>query len=156
MTDTTVPVAMLFATLGLMLGFVPRRTAVIATAASLVVVVGVTVLSVPDVSAAVGFPMIWLMIAVLSVFVYWPRFQSPALTFTLAILAGMVGGVAIAPQSFSPLLAIFVVVPATVAVVRGYAIAPRVIMAWLLAVTMLGAILPHVVAHPGYVADHRG
>ena len=75
---------------------------------------------------------------------------------TLAILAGMVGGVAIAPQSFAPLLAISVVVPSTVAVVRGYAIAPRVVSAWLLAVTMLGAILPYVVAHPGYVADHRG
>ena len=156
MTDTTVPVAMLFAALGLMLGFVPRRTAVIATAASLMVVVGVTVLSVPDVSAAVLFPMICLMIAVLSVFVYWPRRLSFALTVAVAILAGLVGGVATAPQSFAPLLAVSVVVPATVAVVRGYLIAPRVVMAWLLAVTMLGAILPYVVAHPGYVADHRG
>ena len=156
MTDTTVPVAMLFATLGLMLGFVPRHIAMIAIAASLMVVIGITVLSVPDVSAAVLFPMIWLMIAVFSVFVYWPRRLSFALTATLAILAGMVGGVAIAPQSFAPLLAISVVVPSTVAVVRGYAIAPRVVSAWLLAVTMLGAILPYVVAHPGYVADHRG
>ena len=146
----------MFATLGLMLGFVPRHIAMIAIAASLMVVIGITVLSVPDVSAAIVFPMIWLMIAVLSVFVYWPRLQSPALTVTLAILAGMVGGVATAPRSFAPLLAISVVVPSTVAVVRGYAIAPRVVTAWLLAVTMLGAILPYVVAHPGYVADHRG
>ena len=156
MTDTTVPVAMLFATLGLMLGFAPRHIAMIAIAASLIAAVSVASLPMTYVASVYVFPMIWLMITVLSVFVYWPRLQPPALTVTLAILAGMVGGVATAPRSFASLLAISVVVPATVAVVRGYPIAPRVVMAWLLAVTMLSAIMPHVVVHPGYVADHRG
>ena len=159
MTDTTVPVVMLLATLGLMLGFAPRRIAIIAIAVPLVVAPGLALLPAPDMSAAIILQTLWLTIAVLSMFVFWPRFQSTALTIMLAVLTGMIAGVALTPLSraidLAPLLALSVVVPATFAVLRGYAIAPRVVMTWLLAVTMLGAILPHVVAHPGYVDDHR-
>lgn len=160
MIDATVPVAMLFATLGLMLGFAPRRIAFAAAAVSIVVALTLASLTRFNITDAAVVPAVWLVILVLSGLVYWPRYQSTALTIALAVLTAIVGGLAMAPISrpisFAAVLPLLVTVPASFAVGRGLSIAPRVLMAWLLAVSMLGAALPHVVSHPGYIPDHRG
>ena len=160
MREATVPVAMLFATLGLLLGFVPRRVALTGGAAALIAAYGGVHLLTPLYPLEAALIPCWVTIGVVSVFIFWTRFLTTPLTVALSITAGIVGGFTSA-SSGNPLgiyaasLAIVIAVPSSLAVTRGYAIAPRVVTGWLLAVTMLGAILPHVIPHPGYVPDHR-
>ena len=51
--------------------------------------------------------------------------------------------------------ALLLCLPAQFCVARGWAIAPRVVTSWLLAVALLVGAIPHLIVHPGYVPDHR-
>jgi len=161
MMDPSLPVAILYAALALMLGFVPRKTA----AASLLVAGSLTfAVSQIDWSAAIATPAItgcWVGVLVLAVWIYWPKRLGNSLAIALAAAAGIIAGIVVgsAATPFNPyplVAAVLLVVPASVAVERGYAIAPRVVASWLVAVSLLAALLPFVVSHPGYVPDHRG
>jgi hypothetical protein len=103
----------------------------------------------------------WAAIVVLAVRTYWPSPMVRLNNLVIAAAAGVVSGTAIAASAspstlWQPLLTSLIIVPATLAVERGYAVAPRVVASWLVAVAVLAALLPYIVAHPGYVADHRG
>jgi VanZ family protein len=156
-----VPAAMVFAALGLMLSFVPRNTAV--TAVALAVFLALIASQVP-IRAAFNDAAImacWVAIAMLAIRTYWPGRAARLSTLAISAATGIASGIAIAasvaPSAlWQPMLASLVVIPATVAVERGYAVAPRVVVSWLVAVAVLAALLPYVVTHPGYVADHRG
>jgi hypothetical protein len=156
-----VPAAMVFAALGLMLAFVPRRMAA-GCLALVIVLASVASLSRIGASANDGAIMLcWGAVAVLAARTYWPKPSARRTNLAIAAIAGVISGIAIAasatPSSlWQPLLASLVIIPATVAVERGYAVAPRVVASWLVAVALLAALLPYVVAHPGYIADHRG
>ena len=102
----------------------------------------------------------WLAIVAISVFVYLPRLHTRALVYTAAVSAGIATSVAQLPMGgdisrLLPALGLLSIAPTLIAIRAGFAIAPRVVASWILAVALLAAILPFAVSHPGYVADHR-
>jgi hypothetical protein len=158
--DPSIPVAMLVATLALMLGFTSRRTAgmglTIATGAALV-------------SAQTTLPAAWsialitvcsLGTVILVLLIFWPARLSRLIALVLSVVVGVITGLghslAAMPQNIYPALAAgALALPALVAIERGYAIAVRVVASWLVAIAVLAALLPYVVSHPGYVSEHR-
>ncbi len=156
-----VPASMVFAALGLMLSFVPRRTAVACIALAIVLALAASRLQFGAITNNVEKLLCWAVIMVLAIVTYWPARMAFLITAAIAAAAGLVAGTAIpaaGPLStiWQPILAVSVILPAAFTIERGYAVAPRVVVSWLVAVSVLAALLPYVVAHPGYVPDHRG
>jgi hypothetical protein len=156
-----VPAAMVFAALGLMLAFVPRKTAAIGLALAIVLASVASLSRVGVAANDVAIMACWCAVLVLAGLTYWPDPAAQLTNIAIAAIAGIVSGIAIvasatASSFLQPVLASLLIIPATVAVERGYVVAPRVVASWLVAVAVLAALLPYVVAHPGYVADHRG
>ncbi len=156
-----VPAAMVFAALGLMLAFVPRRTGAAGIALAIVLASLASLWNLGAFPNDAAIMTCWGTVAVMAALTYWPRPLARRTNLAVAAIAGIVSGLAITasttPSSlWQPLLASLIIIPATVAVERGYGVAPRVVASWLVAVAVLAALLPYVIAHPGYVADHRG
>jgi hypothetical protein len=161
MRGGALPAAMVIAALALALGFVGRKTAAIALAAAAIAAAVVSQLSVPDAWIEAAFLACWGSVIVIALFVYWPRQFHPGSAVALGLVAGLAAGLVIAAEGtpidlLRALPAALLVIPAGIAVSRGYAVAPRVVASWLVAVALLAAIIPHVVVHPGYVPDHMG
>lgn len=161
MTDAELPAAMVFAALGLMLGLFSHRIMImgVTSVLSAAICASVTMTSLRLSNTAVL--SCWVMIATISIFVYWPRYALVAVVAAVSIVAGIVVGVALPATGYASNLAqsslsLLIIAPASAATARGYSVALRVVMSWLLAVSLLAAILPFAVSHPGYVADHRG
>jgi hypothetical protein len=160
MRDSMVPAALVFAALALMLGFTPRKLAAAATALAILAAVLASRLQWQSAYGDAAVLACSVVVAILAVRTYWPRPTDAAAVLFLAALAGVVSGISIALAAtpanlWQPILPSVLLVPAWLAVRHGYAVAPRVVMSWLLAVAVLAAILPYVVSHPGYVADHH-
>ena len=156
-----VPAAMVFAALGLMLAFVPRKTAAASILVAIVLAFLASRLQLDETANDAAIMLCCVAISVLAFRTYWPSPVQRLNGLAISAVAGIVSGTAIAasapPSSiWQPMLASLVVVPAMAAVERGYAIVPRVVASWLVAVAILAALLPYVVAHPGYVPEHRG
>jgi hypothetical protein len=161
MRGGALPAAMVIAALALMLGFVSRKTAALALAAAAIVAATVSWLPVPDDLIEAAFLACWGSVVVIALFVYWPRRFHTAIAVALGVVAGLAAGLVIAAEGtpvdlLRSLPAALLVIPASIAVSRGYAVAPKVVASWLVAVALLAAIIPHVVVHPGYVPDHMG
>lgn len=160
MKSSLIAAALLLVVLGFALAFLPRRAALrgVVLAASLVVVGAVL----PRVAASLAFAGTWGSLSVAALAVYWPElvrrwpwlgWALPAIAGLWAgLLAGQDGGLATAAQVLPALLA---AVPAAWSIARGWALVPRVVTSWLLAVALLMGAIPYLVDHPGYVADHR-
>lgn len=158
--DASLPVAILGAALAIMLGFVSRRLAALGVGLAGCVALAAAKITLNANAATATVTACWVGVLFLAVFVYLPRHLSNAVALCLSGAAGLVGGIAIATtaagyDAYPLVLAALLVIPTSIAVARGFAIAPRVVMSWLVAVSVLGALLPYVVAHPGYVPDHR-
>lgn len=161
MRGGALPAAMVIAALALMLGFVSRKTAVMALAAAAIVAAVVSWLPVPDDLIEAVFLTCWASVIVIALFVYWPRRFHAAAAVGLGVVAGLAAGLVIAAEGapadlLRALPAALLVIPASIAVSRGYTVAPRVVASWLVAVALLAAIIPYAVVHPGYVPDHMG
>ena len=160
MRDSVVPAAMVFAALGLMLAFVPRKIAAASMMAAIVLAFMASRLRLDETANDVAILLCCAAVSVLAVRTYWPSPLKQLDSLAISAIAGLVSGTTLAasvppPSLWQPMLASLVVVPAMVAVERGYAIVPRVVASWLVAVAVLAALLPYVVAHPGYVPEHR-
>ncbi len=156
-----VPAAMVFAALGLMLAFVPRKTAAASIALAVVLALAASQSNLAATTNDAAIMLCWTVVSVLAVRTYWPRAEARLNNLALSAIAGIFSGTAIAASAapstlWQPLLASVIIVPATLAVDRGYAVVARVVASWLVAVAILAALLPYVVAHPGYVPEHRG
>lgn len=161
MRGGALPAAMVIAALALALGFVSRTTAAIALIVTVIAAALASRLSVPDAWIEAAFLACWGSVIGIALLVYWPRQFYPGAAVALGVFAGLAAGLVIAAEGapidlLRALPATLLVVPASIAVSRGYAVAPRVVASWLVAVALLAAIIPHVVAHPGYVPDHMG
>ena len=161
MRGGALPAAMAIAGLALMLGFATRRTIAAALVLAGACLATASFAPVPDLWVEAIFLGCWASVAVSALCTYLPRPVAPSVACLLASFAGMSAGLAIAAEGRPtdvalPILAALLVVPAQLAVAKGYAVAPRIVASWLIAVAVLAAILPHVVTHPGYVPDHRG
>ncbi len=161
MRDGTLPAGMALVLAALMLGYLPRRTALIGVIITALVA---AVASLFPLSRAQGETMIvasCVMVAVDSLAVYWPGRASRPVVLGLSALTGLVAGLTLAtasslPMGYLALLALSTVLPASLAAHNGLGVAPRVVASWLVAVALLAAVLPFATSHPGYVPDHRG
>jgi hypothetical protein len=98
----------------------------------------------------------WAVVAAMAMATWLPRLGA-ALPVVLACAAGAVGGGLSAAVSnlllFLAILALSTVMTAGVAG-RGWALAPKVVAGWLLAVAALNATLAVLPVTPGYLPDH--
>jgi hypothetical protein len=156
-----VPAAMVFASLGLMLAYVPRRLAAACIALAVVLALATSQLQFGESAKDAAIMLCCAVVSVLAIRTYWPSPLAQLNYLAIAAMAGVASGTAFAasiPSStlWQPLLASLTIVPARLVVERGYPVPPRVVASWLVAVAILAALLPYIVEHPGYVADHRG
>lgn len=161
MNNAPVASGLLLAALAFALAFLPRRTAVLGIA----IAVGTAVLTafLPS-EGATDFWLAgcWVSLIIAALSVYFPRFAiaHPAVALAFSANAGGWAGMVLASsqsaaQLWAALAALGFVIPAYFCVRRGWTIAPRIVTSWLVAVALLVGSIPHLVEHPGYVADHR-
>jgi hypothetical protein len=98
---------------------------------------------------------------IVSLAVYWPRMLPPSAVIFAALVTGITAGLALgaaAPPSsaYPAIIGLTTALPASIADRNKFGIASRVVASWLVAVAVLAAVLPYVIAHPGYIPDHRG
>lgn len=156
---TALPAGLLCAVAGMMLAFMPPRVGLLG-ALLLILFAGIA-LEIPAHQQAVGVVLggCWGSLVACALCVFWPRRLSVPLVCFLVANAGLWSGLALATNadgasSLLPIFALLIGLPAALAIRKGYGIVPRVVTSWLLAVAMIAAVLPLVVEHPGYVADH--
>ena len=160
MNGALIAAGLLLAVLAFALAFVPRRTA-FASAAMATAAAALT-MALPTVPAGFAFAACWTSLGLAALSVYWPGLAraNPALCMAFSVNAGVWSG-ALAQTAATGLSALMIVtvvllgIPAAWCVDRGWSIVPRVVTSWLLAVAILVGAIPLLVAHPGYVPDHR-
>lgn len=142
------------------LAFVPRKVAVgSAVAAALAALVAAGIAAVPP---EIAFSGCWASLLIAASSVYWPRIArgSSWLCAAFAANAGLWAGLVVATEE-PPLAVVKVLpvlllgIPAACCVARGWAIAPRIVTSWLVAVAILTGAIPLLVVHPGYKPDHQ-
>jgi hypothetical protein len=158
--DSALPAALVIAALALALGFMPRALATGALVLAFAALLTAGVTAMPTIAPTVAVLVCWVAVGVLAIATWLPPCRSPAVVIAGSIAAGLVAGVALRPvdptSAFGyTLIAAVLILPSSLVVGRGYAVAPRVVASWLFAVAVLAALLPYVVPHPGYVPDHR-
>lgn len=161
MTGTTIAAGLLLAVLACALAFLPPRTAFAGAGLAAVVTI-VAALAIEPVAQDVALAGCWVILAVAALCVFWPRYAQGR-TLPVVILcagAGLWAGLVLGqPEADSHPAAVATVLllmlPAAFCVRRGWAIAPRILTSWLLAVALLAGTIPYLVDHPGYVPDHR-
>ncbi len=159
MRGAILPAALLCAALGLMLGFVSTRVAAIGVAILVVVALVTSRVSVPVEMTEGVFLACWGSAVAIVACVYFPRPVPDLVAWLLAGIAGVCAGLVITTEATTLDLAkalpgVLIVVPSALAVRMGQRIAPRVVASWLIAVSLLAAIIPLTTVHPGYVPDH--
>lgn len=163
MSDGVLPAALAIAALSLLLGFAPRRTAALALLVAGLLAIGVSLSPLPSRLIDAAFLSCWIVTASTALLTWLPNPPRPPIALALAGLVGTAAGAVVAAGAdASPsdvlraLPAALLVIPASLAVERGYPLVPRVVASWLIAVALLAAILPYAVTTPGYVPDHMG
>jgi hypothetical protein len=157
----SVAAGLLLAVTAFVLAFVPLRIAIGGIAACVVAcMVAALVERVP--TPAWVFAGCWSSLIVTALLVYFPQplRRWPSLAVPLAANGGVWAALVVATESPAmdvvPILAtLAIIIPASICVARGWALAVRVVTSWLLAVALLVGAIPYLVVHPGYVADHR-
>ncbi len=157
----SVAAGLLLAVVAFALAFVGRRIAAGGIVAC-VLACGVTILLVRVPAPGWVFAGCWVSLIATALLVYFPQplRRWPRLALPLAINGGIWAPLVVATQAGAtdtlPILATLVlVVPASMGVTRGWALAVRIVTSWLLAVALLVGAIPYLVVHPGYVADHN-
>lgn len=162
LNNAALAAGLLLAAFALALGFARRRM----VAAVGLVCAGVTIataLAVSPVPREYSFIGCWASLAAVAATVYWPQLlrDRPWLWLVLATNCGAWAGLVLAVDALTgwalqqSLSALFLAIPASMCVDRGWAIVPRVVMGWLLAVALLAGAMSQIVEHPGYLPDHR-
>lgn len=159
MRGAVLPAALLLATLALLLAFQPRRIALALVLLATAVALAGQALYVPLDWTELVFAGCWASLFATAIGIYLPRPAPLPVAMLLTVNAGLWAGLVIAAEGqpfdiVRAIPALLLLVPASLIVHRGYAIALRVVTSWLVAVALLAVVLPHVVTHPGYVPDH--
>lgn len=148
--NTLLAAALPMAALGLLLGYLPARQAMLAVAAlALGAVIGLALTTiVPWYQGIYGVSLL------LCGHVYLPSTRS--WTSLTSLAAGVAAGLAASGPAELAMaaLALLFALPAGWAIRRGWDVAVKVAASWLVATALLAAALP-MVTTPGYVADHR-
>jgi hypothetical protein len=150
---------MLCLAFGLMLGFAPRRAAPWAGAVLLLVAsLAAAFLSVPEPLKDLVFSGCWISVIVVGAGIYLPRGPGFGMALALAANSGAWAGAVIASEGAPSDLAralpwVLAAIPAAWIAQRPARIALKVVMSWLMAVSLLAALLP-LAPTPGYEPDH--
>lgn len=157
MRGAALPAALLCAALGLLLAFAPRRGVVGAVLALMAAALAASFVPVPERWVEAAFIGCWASVILLAASVHLPRVPAP-LAWAAAIDAGLWAGFIIAAEGARAdlaraLPAVLIVLPARWMAGRGWRIPVKVVASWLIAVSLLAALLP-TAATPGYVPDH--
>lgn len=157
MNGGLVPLLLLSATIGLMLAFVPQRSAWLA-----LVVFAIAAFSgwaVPlELSPPLVFTALWLSAIVAAILVYVPNARwSPAVLplcvnagFWLGACAALSGNLAVLALGIAPAL---VVIPARWLTQQKFDIVIKVIASWMIAIASL-SLFVSLIPTPGYKPDH--
>lgn len=157
MNGGIVPLLLLSATLGLMLGFAPRRTAIAGLAAFSLAALGAFVAAI-DIAPDIILAGLWLTIITMAAAIYFPVAHWARATLPLSVNAGVWAGLH-AGLSASHAQAALGLVPALVAlsaawlVRRQFAIVIKVAASWMIAIASL-ALFVSLMPTPGYKPDH--
>ncbi len=158
MIGALLPVVLLFTTLALYLGFVPRRGVLPAIAVLIVASTAAFFIMARMPGHEAALPILWAWVIVIAASIHFTATRRVAVAIAFAGAAGATSGWLVAAQGHPSdlivaLPCILLCVPARLIVARGWSIAIRIVASWLIAVAMLVALLP-LVHTPGYVPDH--
>lgn len=157
MNGGLVPLLLLSATIGLMLAFVARRTALIGLVAF--IATGLLAFAIP-----VGLPPpaifagLWLSTIAAAILVYFPVARWSAAALPICVNAGFwMGACAALSGNWSALgvgfLPVLVAFPASWLTRRKFAIVIKVIASWMIAIASL-SLFVSLIPTPGYKPDH--
>jgi hypothetical protein len=157
MRGAALPAALLFAALGLLLAFAPRRMILPAALVAGAVALVATFLPIHDRSIEIAFVGCWASVILLAGAVHLPR-KPWWLVLLAGCDAGLWAGAVIAGEGTRADLlrawpAVLICLPALLAIRLGGQIAVKVVSSWLIAIALLAALLPTTTT-PGYVPDH--
>jgi hypothetical protein len=160
MRDVTLPAAMTLMMAGLMLGSQSANSAIAAALLAGGMAVLLSLATIP-LSGETAIIACCLTTALVGLTVYWSHMLQSRTVIVVALIAGIVAGLALgvttgSSRAYPAILGLLTVLPASIAERKNFGIARRVVASWLVAVAVLAAVLPYVIAHPGYVPDHRG
>lgn len=155
MRDPGLLVVLLATGTGLVLGSQRRKATLAGASGSMLAMLATSALAIAQ-PADIVWNAAWTAVAATALATWLPRLGAP-LPVALACSAGAIGGglSAAAPHLllFVAILALSTVTTAGV-VRRGWALAPKVVAGWLLAVAALNATLAVLPVTPGYLPDH--
>ena len=164
MRGVALPAALLCAALGLLLAFAQRRGLLPSLIALCLTAVLSSLFPFPTNTAEVAFAGCWISIILLAAAVHCPRWLNAPVAVAMAAVAAVVhclgprAGMLISVEGARPdlvraLPAVLIMVPGRWFVGRGWQIAVKVVSSWLIAVSLLAALLP-ASPTPGYIPDH--
>lgn len=158
MNSGSLPILLLFATVGLALALAGARVALIALASLLASAVIVSLIPLPPLLLDPAFVGVWLSIIATAALVYVPRLPPERWAIPIAINAGVWAGAlaSLSDRQAGLLIALPVVLiflPGRWIVDRGHAIAIKVAASWMIAIAAL-ALFVSLTPTPGYKPDH--
>lgn len=161
MTGPAIAAGLLLAVLACALGFLPPRTAFAGAGIAAATTV-FAALAIEPVAQDIVLAGCWVSLIIAALSVFWPRYSQERIipAFLFCAVAGLSAGLVVGQPSGGALpvaiaTVLLLALPAAICVRRGWAIAPRILTSWLLAVALLAGTIPYLVDHPGYVPDHR-
>lgn len=159
MNGGILPALLLSATIGLLLSFATRRTALLGFAAMSGTASLVALLTLPASLAVLIFIATWSTIIVAAGLTYFPPAKAErwAIPIALAAGAGIGGLTAISGRKIDLLLALpvgLLFVPGRWLVGRGLGLGVKVVASWMVAIALLSAFVS-LTPTPGYQPDHK-
>ena len=157
MNGGLVPLLLLSATVGLVLGFVPRRAAAIAL--GIFAIAAVLGWSVPTgLSPSQVYTALWVSAILVAILVYFPAARwsaaAPFIGFNAGLWLGASAGLA---SDFAALvvgsLPALAAIPARWLTARKYDIVIKVVASWMIAIASL-SLFVSLLSTPGYKPDH--
>lgn len=158
MRGGALPAALLFAALGLLLAFAPRRAILPAILLASAAALAAGFAPLHGRAVEIAFVGCWASVILIAAGVHLPRGVPGWVALAAALDAGLWAGAVIAGEGMRSDLAraipvALICLPASLAVTRGWQIAVKIVASWLVAIALLAALLP-TTPTPGYKPDH--
>lgn len=152
------PMALMAAAVGLVMAFAETRTGWMAVAALAATALAAAAMPLPSQWSGAVIAGLWISMAATAALAFLPRGLSRAAALAVGVKDGVwLGGYASVSTGLGeaamvlPLSLLFI--PAKWISRRGYAIVPKVLLSWMIAVASL-SFLVSLTPTPGYVPDH--
>lgn len=159
MRGGALPPALLAASLGFALAFVPKKAVAPAVAVFAGVAVAASLVKTSPGWTDAIFYACWASVIVTALAVHLRRTPPLAAVLAVSANAGLWAGAVIAAAGapldlVKSLPFVLICLPASWLIARRLGIAVKVVASWLIAVSVLAAALPTLTPTPGYVGDH--